>query len=388
MKKHKAILAYALALMLFTSYVIMDTFFITKVYGDASSGTAGSQTEQTEDASADSQDNTGSRDDNSSEADTLGNSNSGSSGNMHDGSGSKGGGPGKPGGGHGPGGKKHEKKSDSSGSSAGSAADSVQDDQTSTDTEDSTQDSTQASAIGVSAGNYDDGNIKVTLDETRQNDTTIYTAYVEVSSPEYLKTALAQGAYGKNVTEKTSEMAETAGAVLAVNGDFYGAQEKGYVIRNGVLYRNTSLSGQEDLVIYSDGSFGIINESEVTAEDLISAGAQQTLSFGPALVVDGSIAVGENEEVGKATASNPRTAIGIIDENHYVFVVSDGRTDDSAGLSLYELAQYMKSLGAETAYNLDGGGSSTMYFNGRVVNNTTGGRGSSERSVSDIVYIG
>lgn len=388
MKKHKAILAYALALMLFTSYVIMDTFFITKVYGDASSGTAGSQTEQTEDASADSQDNTGSRDDNSSEADTLGNSNSGSSGNMHDGSGSKGGGPGKPGGGHGPGGKKHEKKSDSSGSSAGSAADSVQDDQTSTDTEDSTQDSTQASAIAVSAGNYDDGNIKVTLDETRQNDTTIYTAYVEVSSPEYLKTALAQGAYGKNVTEKTSEMAETAGAVLAVNGDFYGAQEKGYVIRNGVLYRNTSLSGQEDLVIYSDGSFGIINESEVTAEDLISAGAQQTLSFGPALVVDGSIAVGENEEVGKATASNPRTAIGIIDENHYVFVVSDGRTDDSAGLSLYELAQYMKSLGAETAYNLDGGGSSTMYFNGRVVNNTTGGRGSSERSVSDIVYIG
>ena len=88
-------------------------------------------------------------------------------------------------------------------------------------------------------------------------------------------------------------------------------------------------------------------------------------------------------------ASNPRTAIGQISENHYVFIVSDGRTKDSEGLSLYELATFMKSLGCITAYNLDGGGSSTMYFNGNIVNNpTTNGKRVSERSVSDIVYIG
>ena len=90
-------------------------------------------------------------------------------------------------------------------------------------------------------------------------------------------------------------------------------------------------------------------------------------------------------------ASNPRTAIGQIDELHYVFVVSEGRTSDNAGLSLYQLAQFMKSLGCTTAYNLDGGGSSTMYFDGEVINDPTGGgRGSSggERKVSDIVYLG
>lgn len=88
-------------------------------------------------------------------------------------------------------------------------------------------------------------------------------------------------------------------------------------------------------------------------------------------------------------SSNPRTAIGIIDENHYVFVVSDGRTSESAGLSLYQLAKFMQDLDVDIAYNLDGGGSSTMYFNGRVINNpTTTGRNSSERSISDIVYIG
>lgn len=88
-------------------------------------------------------------------------------------------------------------------------------------------------------------------------------------------------------------------------------------------------------------------------------------------------------------ASNPRTAIGIIDVNHYVFVVSDGRTSESKGLSLYELASFMQSLGVKNLYNLDGGGSSTMYFNGKVINNpTTNGKKITERSVSDIVYIG
>ena len=70
-------------------------------------------------------------------------------------------------------------------------------------------------------------------------------------------------------------------------------------------------------------------------------------------------------------------------------VVSDGRTTESPGLTLYELACFMKELGVVTAYNLDGGGSSTMYYDGSVVNNpTTNGKKISEREVSDIVYIG
>ena len=140
---------------------------------------------------------------------------------------------------------------------------------------------------------------------------------------------------------------------------------------------------------YEDGSFEIITEEEITAEELLEQGAKEILSFGPALIENGTISVTEEDEVGKAMASNPRTAIGIIDDLHYVFVVSDGRTEESEGLSLLELAEFMDSIGVETAYNLDGGGSSTMYFNGAVVNNpTTSGRSVKERSVSDIVCIG
>lgn len=244
-------------------------------------------------------------------------------------------------------------------------------------------------SINVTNTSYEDNNIKIEIKELRENNTTIYVADVVLSDSKYLKTAFANSSYGKNVTDKTSNIASSVNAILAINGDYYGVQENGYVLKNGVIYRSTSSYNQEDLVIYKDGSFKIINENEVSIEELLNAGAYNILSFGPALVERGSVSVGENEEVGKAMGSNPRTAIGIIDENHYVFVVSDGRTSESKGLSLYEFANVLKDLGCTTAYNLDGGGSSTMVFNNEVINNpTTMGRTISERSVSDIVYIG
>ena len=131
----------------------------------------------------------------------------------------------------------------------------------------------------------------------------------------------------------------------------------------------------------------IVNSGEKTAQQLVDDGVWQAFSFGPALIQDGQVDVAVNAEVGKAMASNPRTAVGMIDTCHYVFVVSDGRTSESKGLSLYQLATFMQGIGVKTAYNLDGGGSSTLYFNGEIINYpTTSGRSMKERGVSDIVY--
>lgn len=235
---------------------------------------------------------------------------------------------------------------------------------------------------------YTDENITIRLTQHRAYDTDIYVAEVLLSSPAHLQTALAQQTYGKNVTDTTSDIASQAGAILAVNGDYYSARS-GYVLKNGVLYRSSAARGQEDLVIDSEGNFSIITESDISAQELLHGGAQQLLSFGPALVINGEIAVTEDEEVSsKSMLSNPRTAIAQIGPLHYFFVVSDGRTDESAGLTLYEMAEFLSSLGAVTAYNLDGGGSATMVFDSRVINNpTTNGRTIRERSVSDIVCI-
>lgn len=248
--------------------------------------------------------------------------------------------------------------------------------------------STSSTSSGTVIGTYSDSKSKITVTQYRAYDSNIYVADVEVTDGTSILSAFANNTYGRNIIDTTSDMAEENNAVLAINGDYYGARQSGYVIRNGVVYRNQGSNG-EDMVISKDGTLSFISESDTTTDSLIQKQAWQVLSFGPVLVENGQIAVTENDEVGMAMASNPRTAIGTVAKNHYLFVVSDGRTSESAGLSLYELANFMKSLGATNVYNLDGGGSSTMVFQGEVVNNpTTNGNKISERAVSDILYIG
>ena len=76
----------------------------------------------------------------------------------------------------------------------------------------------------------------------------------------------------------------------------------------------------------------------------------------------------------------------MIDENHFVFVVVDGRSPGySTGVTMTEFAQIFQDLGATVAYNLDGGGSATLWFNGELVNDPLG-KGE-ERGTSDILYL-
>ena len=253
-----------------------------------------------------------------------------------------------------------------------------------------TPEATQSAEPVISESSYSGNGVNIVITTVRVSDTTAYVADVQLTSADSLKTALAQNTFGTNIAQTTSDMAEQSSAILAINGDYYGANKRGYVIKNGVLYRDTIRQGDEteDLVIYVDGSFAIIDENDISAQELIDSGVVQLFAFGPALVENGELAVSANEEVTQAKTSNPRTAIGIIDDLHYIIVVSDGRTSESEGLSLLDLAKLMQSYGCTTAYNLDGGGSSTMVFNGTVVNKpTTNGKTITEREVSDIVYI-
>lgn len=241
----------------------------------------------------------------------------------------------------------------------------------------------------ITNNSYKDENIKINIETVRKYDSNIYVADIQVSDVSYLKTALANNTYGRNITAATSDMAKDNKAIFAINGDYYGFRDGGYVLRNGVTYRDTARSGDNDaLVIDKEGDLSVVSEDEVSLDSLSDKGVWQILSFGPGLVVDGEIAVNSSSEVGKSMSSNPRTAIGQISDLHYIVIVSDGRTNESEGLSLLQLAQEFKERGCIVAYNLDGGGSSTMYFNGEVINNPTSGKSIGERKVSDIVYFG
>ena len=207
----------------------------------------------------------------------------------------------------------------------------------------STTASTETGEVTTTDTSYQDDNISITITTGNTSNTTYYVADITLSSADYLKTALAQDTFGTNITETTSSIASSKNAIFAINGDYYGANTSGYVIKNGVIYRSTNRqSDYDDLAIYSDGSFGTFNESDTTTQELLDSGVVNTFAFGPTLVSNGQIAVSESEEVGQAMAENPRTAIGIIETDdgslHYIVIVSDGRTDESAGLTLYEMA--------------------------------------------------
>lgn len=242
----------------------------------------------------------------------------------------------------------------------------------------------------VTKNSYESEDISINITTKYEYDTKIYIADVTVSDVSFLRAGLANGVFGRNIKETTSDIAKENNAIFAINGDFYGFRDSGPVIRNGVLYRSNKRSGSNDvLAVYNDGSFVTMKEENVDAQNLLDSGVLQLFSFGPTLVDNGQISVSANQEVEQSMNSNPRTAIGMISPLHYVFVVSDGRTSENAGLSLAQLAAVMQDAGCQCAYNLDGGGSSTMWFMGDVVNNpTTNGNSISERKVSGIVYIG
>ena len=241
----------------------------------------------------------------------------------------------------------------------------------------------------------DDGTIiRISTVTTGSGDSTVtyYVADVVLDDATTLKSAFANDSFGENITQTTSEIAAAHNAIFAVNGDYYGFRDTGIVIRNGVVYRDEG--ARQGLAFYRDGTVKVYDETSTTAEQLVSDGVWNTLSFGPAIVQEGRVVDGiEDVEVDtnfgnhSIQGEQPRTAVGLIGTNHLVFVVVDGRSPGySAGVTMKGLAQIMKDRGAQTAYNLDGGGSSTMYFNGSLVNNPLGAN--RERGTSDILYIG
>lgn len=246
----------------------------------------------------------------------------------------------------------------------------------------------------VTDSSYSDGDSTITVTQVTTGsgtDTvTYYVADVVVSDATQLRSAFAKDQFGENITETTSTIAAQNDAVFAVNGDYYGFRTTGIEIRNGVVYRDDG--AREGLAFYTDGHVEVYDETATSADALVAAGVWNTISFGPAIVEDGAVVDGiEDIEVDTNVGNHsiqgeqPRTAVGIIDENHYVFVVVDGRSEGySKGVTLTGLADIMTSLGVSTAYNLDGGGSSTMYLNGVVVNQPSNG---GERGTSDILYV-
>ncbi len=220
---------------------------------------------------------------------------------------------------------------------------------------------------------------------------TYFVADIVITDATQIFGGFANNQFGRNIIANTSDIANDYAAIFAINGDYFGFRGDGITIRNGVLFRDNP--ARIGMVSYSDGRVEIYDETETTGQQLLDDGAWNTFSFGPGLLVDGVIqdAIEDlevDETFGRFSIQgpNPRTGIGIVDKNHWVFIVVDGRSAGySRGATMTEFAEIFQSLGVTTAYNLDGGGSATMVFDGQLVNNPRGN--GKERGTSDILYL-
>lgn len=193
---------------------------------------------------------------------------------------------------------------------------------------------------------------------------------VAIYDPSKIKLVHTKYLYKKG--EYLVDMAKEHNAVVAINGSAFkdakglgnGGTPKGIIIEDGKIIqssRNRSYSGGIIGFTY-DNKLILGNMSAKKAKEL---GVRDAVEFGPYLVVNGkSTVVKGNGGYG----IHPRSAIGQRKDGIVLFLVVDGRRVDSIGASIKDIADIMVKYGAYNASNLDGGNSSALVINNKIVN--------------------
>lgn len=237
---------------------------------------------------------------------------------------------------------------------------------------------------------YEDPTLSVKMEKRDIDGVRYDIAWIKVASPTQLRTATA-GKPNEIVVEKPGRMARRLNAVVAINGDYYIQRKDGLIFRQGVAFRYLLNPEKDVLVIDEKGDLHVFLGSETQTQELVDflqAGHTivNAFTFGPALVKEGKALPMPDGYINRFNSNtrNPRTVIAQMGPLEYVFVEAEGRVEHSRGVTTDQMAQFMVELGVETAYCLDGGNSSIMFFNGKYYD---ANYPDSEREQSDIVYV-
>ena len=161
-----------------------------------------------------------------------------------------------------------------------------------------------------------------------------------------------------------------------------GGKPVGVLISNGTVKYNDVNDETTKVDVMAMTKNGVLLVGPHSLSEMNELGVTDAISFGPAIVVNGKGTI-KSGDGGWGIA--PRTAIGQRKDGSILFMVIDGRQTSSVGATLKDVQNIMLQYGAINATNLDGGSSSTMYYEGDVINNPCDPLG--ERSVPSVVYV-
>ncbi len=235
---------------------------------------------------------------------------------------------------------------------------------------------------------YRDDTIIVEIQQITQDSSIYHVAFVKIATPTQLRTYVA-GSLTSTRTALPTMLAKSVNAIVAVNGDFYSKFTGGYIVRQGETVRKKVSDNYDLLLIDENADFHLLLAGKAQQSDGISTLKEEhqivnAFFFGPALVMDGEVCEIAENYGWDPFAPNPRAAIGQIAPLTYAVVTVDGRIDESEGVTIPMLAAFMKQIGCEQAYNLDGGNSSALVYHNQMLS-IKGGY--AERSVNDILYF-
>lgn len=259
--------------------------------------------------------------------------------------------------------------------------------------------STEKPAVVTSQNHweYSRTGLSISIDKVVTSSKTYFVAKVYTENPGVDIATLFSGSAGTynscfSAKETCSTMAKRAGAIFAINGDSVGTRGSSSQWRNTIVIRNGKLWYEDDrtigscLAMKNDGELFVYKDKDYTGSKPLDMGVINTWWFDDVpLVINGEV-IGALRN-GADEYLQPRTAIGQVDKNNFLFIVCDGRgANGSEGIGYKGMARLMVQYGAYTAYILDGGGFSTMYFDGQVINRPCNS-GGAERALSDIIYV-
>ena len=206
---------------------------------------------------------------------------------------------------------------------------------------------------------YADPSITVNIGRGRIYDTDYVYARIRLADPSQIRTALASG-WGSEKAERGDTICKKYKPVIAINGD--------YCLRAGIRQgsvKSKNLKGDHDVLIIDDkGDLHVIENARWADVEAFGDSAVNLFTFGPALILNGEPRYGYNERAISTHRPAQRTCICQTGPLEYLVLTSSGPEDaNNTGMTIDQLVELLDSFGCiQTAYNLDGGGSSTMIF--------------------------
>lgn len=234
---------------------------------------------------------------------------------------------------------------------------------------------------------YHDDSLDIRITTFRQHDTTVMAVYVTLRDVSQFRAGTSAGRPPWSTTSTVAQMARRFHAVLATNGDYFGYHEEGIVCRNGTVLRCRPVPTRDVLLVHRNGDLSVLLSPSQEDWDAVASDVLHAFSFGPALVMDGTLNEHAHDttlDIAKDKATQ-RIAIGQLGPLQYLIVATEGpENKGSVGFTIEQIAQLMLDMGCSVAYNLDGGSSSTVALNYKKINALSTGK---IRPVSDCIWF-